>query len=168
MIYWIIGIIIVLVVLWIGLRRRTPRSPLDIEGKLIWVDRGNSTAIFTNDAFYVCGKPDLIYKQKQGTLAVEYKSRSGPVYESDIVQAKVAALATRGSKRYRVDRIMIKTKSTERYVDLPADDSALYQQVERYVETVRMAKRGGMLTASPTVPKCRSCGYRTPCADSLA
>lgn len=168
MIHWTIGILIALILLWIGLRRRRPRSPLDIEGKLIWLDKGNSTSTFTNDEFYVCGKPDLIYRQKQGNLAVEYKSRNGPVYESDIVQAKVAALAARGSRRYRVDRIMIKTRSTERYIDLPAEDALLYREVERYVEMVRTAKAGGVLTASPTVPKCRSCGYRTPCAESLA
>ncbi len=168
MTHWMIGILIALVLLWIGLRRRSRRSPLDVEGKLIWLDKEGSAASFTNDEFYVCGKPDFIYKQKRGILAIEYKSRNGPVFESDIVQAKVAALAARGSRRDRVERILIKTRSTERYVDLPAEDAQLYREVERYVEMVRTAKEGGVLTASPTVPKCRSCGYRTPCADSLA
>ena len=168
MIHWMIGILITLVLIWIGLRRRSRRSPLDVEGKLIWLDKEGSAASFTNAEFYVCGKPDFIYKQKRGILAIEYKSRNGPVFESDIVQAKVAALAARGSRLYRVDRIMIKTRSTERYIDLPAEDAQLYREVERYVEMVRIAKEGGVLTASPTVQKCRSCGYRTPCADSLA
>lgn len=168
MIHWMIGIFLVLILLWIGQRLLRSRPPVDVEGKLIWLDRGGSKDTFTNTEFYVCGKPDFIYKQKRGILAVEYKSRNGPVYESDIVQAKVAALAARGSKRYRIDRIMIKTNSTERFVDLPAEDDVLYQEVKRHVEMVRVAKAGGMLMASPTVPKCRSCGYRTPCAESVA
>ena len=69
------------------------RSGLGIEGKLIWMDKGRSTKPFFNQVFEVLGKPDLMYRVRGGVLAVEYKSRRGPVFKSDVVQAKCAALA---------------------------------------------------------------------------
>ena len=71
------------------------RSDLGIEGKLIWMDKGRSTKPFFNQVFEVLGKPDLMYRVRGGVLAVEYKSRRGPVFKSDVVQAKCAALAAR-------------------------------------------------------------------------
>ena len=73
------------------------RSDLGIEGKLIWMDKGRSTKPFFNQVFEVLGKPDLMYRVRGGVLAVEYKSRRGPVFKSDVVQAKCAALAARGN-----------------------------------------------------------------------
>ena len=85
----------------------TTKSDLRIKGKLIWVDRGRSTKPFFNRVFEVLGKPDLMYQVFGGVLAVEYKSRKGPVFKSDVVQAKCAALAARGNG-YKVIRILPK------------------------------------------------------------
>src|SRR4051794_13793424 len=72
------------------------QNPFGISGKLIWTDKGKLTKSFYNNDFEVFGKPDFLYREREEIIAVEFKSRFGPVFESDIVQAKAAALAARG------------------------------------------------------------------------
>tara|TARA_R110002167_G_scaffold204404_1_gene408439 strand:- start:6246 stop:6764 length:519 start_codon:yes stop_codon:yes gene_type:complete len=139
------------------------KDPLGINGKLIWVDRGRKTKPFFNKEFRVLGKPDLMYKlASSGVLAVEYKSRKGRIYESDVVQAKTAALAARGDG-YRVSQILVKTKGTQQYFNLPASDSALFQEIQQYVAYTRAAKQGINLKALPQRYKCKTCAYSQGC-----
>ena len=140
----------------------TTKDSLSIEGKLIWIDRGRSTKPFFNKAFEVLGKPDLMYRVLGGVLAVEYKSRKGPVFKSDMVQAKCAALAARGSG-YRVIRILLKTATIEQYIDLPKNDKALFNEIKAFVTLTRQAKSGGKMSAWPNVGKCRGCAYKHEC-----
>ncbi|UZE97249.1 PD-(D/E)XK nuclease family protein [Alkalimarinus alittae] len=142
------------------------RNKLGIEGKLIWVDKGRKTNPFFNRVFEVLGKPDLMYKIKGGILAVEYKSRKGTnIYQSDIVQAKTAALAARG-EGYKVIRILIKTGSKDQYINLPSSDKALFDEVKQYVDITRSAHRGTALKAWPNKFKCRSCAFNHSCSHS--
>lgn len=136
------------------------RDRLDINGKLIWVDKGKSTKPFFNKKFEVLGKPDLMYKIKGGILAVEYKSRKGNIFLSDIIQAKTAALAARDS--YKVTRILVKTATTQKYFDLPGD-KALFNEIKDYVCAVRNSRKGKKMKALPNKFKCRSCAYANDC-----
>ena len=103
-----------------------------------------------------------MYKQSSGVLAVEYKSRNSNIYESDIVQAKTAALAARG-QGYKVNRILIKTKKTEKYITLPISDRVLFSQIKTYVDIVRDARKGKPLNASASHFKCKHCAYANVC-----
>jgi len=143
-----------------------PKNRLGINGKLVWVDEGRNTKPFFNKQFEVLGKPDLMYKIKNGVLAVEYKSRMSVIYQSDIVQAKSAALAARGSG-YNVIRILLKTTKTEKYIDLPQSDQKLYKDIESFVSIARRAKKGYPMKALPNVFKCRSCAYAGSCKHSV-
>ncbi len=139
-----------------------PRNKLGIDGSLIWTDTGKTTEPFFNHNFKVFGKPDLMYKIRSGVLAVEYKSRKGRIYTSDIVQAKSAALAARGSG-YHVTKILVRTKTKENYFDLPRNDLALYKEIEVSANHAREAKTGKSMNASPSHFKCRACAYRMKC-----
>ncbi|MDG9669613.1 hypothetical protein ONV78_17885 [Hahella sp. CR1] len=140
-------------------------DPLGIDGKLVWIDRGRQTKPFFNRSFGVFGKPDLIYRIARGFLAVEYKSRRGVIYESDIVQAKVAALAARGAG-YRVTQVLVRTDATERYIDLPASDKELYNEVGIFIEIARQAKAGMKMPAKPNRAKCGACAYKLDCSQA--
>lgn len=161
-----IAILIAILIIYWARTRNPGFAKLGIEGRLIWIDRGRKTGTLYNRTYGVSGKPDFIFRQRSGLLGVEYKSRRGPVYESDIVQAKVAALAARG-EGYAIASILIKTASMEKWIDLPPSDSNLYKDIESFVELVRRGKMGAPLKAKPTVGKCRSCGYRLPCTERM-
>ena len=138
------------------------KNNLGIEGKLIWVDKGRGTKPFFNRAYEVLGKPDLMYHVRDGVLAVEYKSRQGQVYESDVVQAKCAALAARGDN-YKVVRILVKTATQEKYINLPRSDKELFQEIKSYVTLTRKSKNGIKMKAWPNQAKCKSCAYKNQC-----
>lgn len=135
---------------------------LGVAGKVIWIDIGKKTTPFFNNTFSVLGKPDLMYKVKGGILAVEYKDRGRGIYNSDIVQAKCAALAARG-EGFKVIRVLIKNRSEDRYIELPPSDHALYKQIERYILLSRKAKNGEKMQAQPERHKCRACSLKLSC-----
>jgi len=82
-----------------------------------------------------------MYRTKNGILAVEFKSRKGRVFSSDIVQAKCASLAARGAG-YKVIEILVKTAREERYITLPRSDTDLFHEIQPKVAMARKAKRG--------------------------
>ena len=138
------------------------KDKLGIKGKLIWTDEGRQTKPFFNNVYDVLGKPDLMYKIKGGILAVEYKSRKGDIFESDIVQTKCASLAARGSG-YNVIKILVITAKREQYFDLPRSDKALFKEIEPYVVYTRQSKAGCKLPATPGPYKCKSCAFNYKC-----
>lgn len=135
---------------------------LGITGKLIWIDKGNATKPFFNNDYKVLGKPDLMYRIPGGVLAVEYKNRRSGIYNSDIIQAKSAALAARGSG-YKVTRILVKTKTQQQYFSLPKKNTVLFSEIEKYVSLTRCAKTGSNMKAVPSTMKCRNCAFMHKC-----
>lgn len=145
-----------------------PENPLGIAGKLIWVDRGRQTKPFFNRQYKVLGKPDLMYQlDEDGVMAVEYKSRNGRIFESDIAQGKAAALAARGAG-YDVRHLLVKTSKTEQRFALPQCNDQLYGDIKEFVKCARSAKRGHVVTAKPQRYKCRTCAYGQSCQSSAA
>lgn len=169
MIHELIFLVAVVIFIAIAWRHRRTNSidELGIEGDLIWIDEGRHTKPFFNGAFKVFGKPDAIYRTRAGVTAVEYKSRNGPVFESDVTQAKCAALASRG-EGYQVVDILVKTAGAKRHIKLPKSDRALYQDIEESVVLARRAKLGKAVPSAPSGSKCRSCAYREDCKHAAA
>ncbi len=149
-IYVIAGLILLTIIYKIiTWNKRNRTNSLDIDGTLIWIDNGQQTKPFFNQKYKIMGKPDLLYKMnKGGILAVEYKHRFKNIYNSDIVQAQCAALAARGDN-YSVNAILVKTKNTEKYIELPSIDNELYGIIQKYILSARKAKHGNNLSASP-------------------
>jgi len=164
--YLLLGLVILVVVFKFLVKVFGRTNKLGIQGKLIWVDKGTHVKPFFNSAFEVLGKPDLMYQIPDGVLAVEYKSRQGPVFESDIVQAKCAALAARGGG-YKVVKVLVKTATTEEYLALPKGDKALFAEIKGYVDIARRAKVGAEMEARPDSGKCRGCAFRYGCRYSV-
>jgi CRISPR/Cas system-associated exonuclease Cas4 (RecB family) len=162
---WLIFLAFFVIYLVILNARRGRRHSTDSEvGDLIWVDEGRHVKPFFHNGFKVVGKPDAMYNKNGLITAIEYKSRRGPVFESDWVQAFTAALAARGSG-FKVRQVVVKTKSEQKAFDLPKEDLALFNIVRPFVERVRSIQNGGYGEASPSKPKCRACAYRLECRD---
>lgn len=138
------------------------KDELGIAGELVWIDRGKNTKPFFNREYRIFGKPDLMYQIKNGILAVEYKGRKNNIYKADIIQGMTASLAARG-QGYKVNRLLVRTDGSERYIDLPSSDRALYKLVSENIEIVREAKRGKALSANPAYYKCLNCAYSDAC-----
>lgn len=161
-----IAVVAVLFIVW-RQRRDSLVDELGIEGDLIWIDGVRHTKPFFNRAFKVFGKPDALYRTRTGVLSVEYKSRNGPVFESDVTQAFCAALAARGDG-YRVTEVLIKTSAVQEIFKLPSSDKALFDRIQPAVAHARQAKFGHAVPSRPELKKCRSCGFRGDCNDSAA
>jgi len=157
---WLVMIVLVVVV-WLHFRGSDDNN-LGIKGKLVWTDHGRQTKPFFNRTFEVFGKPDLMYRTKDGILAVEFKSRKGRVFLSDIVQAKCASLAARGAG-YKVTEILVKTAREERYITLLSSDTALFNEIQPRVAMARKAKRGDQVPSFPEKNKCFSCAHNSSC-----
>jgi len=162
----VVAVVAVLVVVW-RQRRVSFVDELSIEGDLIWIDNGSHTKPFFNGVFKVFGKPDALYRTRTGVVAVEYKSRNGPVFDSDITQAFCAALAARGDG-YRVTQVLIKTSAVQKMFKLPPSDKALFDLIQPAVAHARQAKYGHAVPSRPEFKKCRSCGFRGNCEHSAA
>lgn len=163
---WLLFLIIFVIYFLILNARRGGRRPSDpLLGELVWVDEGRHVKPFFHNGFKVLGKPDAIYNNSGLVTALEYKSRRGPVFDSDWVQAFTAALAARGAG-YKVRQVVVKTKADEKTFELPKEDRALYRIVQHYVETARHIKKGGTGEANPSKTKCRACAYRSGCEHS--
>ena len=161
---WLIGfvtLVVVIVVVWLHFRGFDDNN-LGIKGKLVWTDHGRQTKPFFNRTFEVFGKPDLMYQTNDGILAVEFKSRKGRVFSSDIVQAKCASLAARGAG-YKVVEILVKTAREERYITLPRSDTDLFHEIQPKVAMARRAKRGDQVPSFPERNKCFSCAHNSSC-----
>lgn len=158
---WLIAIIIYVVV-----TKTRPTNKLGIKGKLVWYDKNNRKKPFFNKKYKVFGKPDLIYKTLQGYLLVEFKSRKGGIFESDITQAKAAALAARYNG-YKISDILIKTATEEKYITIPTLDSELHDDIESAIKIARLAKNGSALKALPYPRKCRACAFNHDCHYSV-
>jgi len=162
--YVIAGLILLTIIYkFITWNKRNKTGSLDIDGTLIWIDNGQQTKPFFNQKYKILGKPDLLYKMnKGGVLAVEYKHRFKNIYNSDIVQAQCAALAARG-EGYNVKTILIKTKNSKKYIELPKSDNRLFDLIQEHIIYARKAKSGEYLHASPNQYKCRDCAYNSNC-----
>lgn len=156
-----IGTIYILWLLWERFFKRG-HNELGIEGKLVWIDKGKHTKPFFNQEYRVLGKPDLMYRNNAGIMAVEYKSRNANIYESDIIQGLTASLAARGNG-FNVQSLLIKTDKNERFMRLPRSDNELFRMVQKQVSTVRKAKSGASLPSNPHYYKCLHCAYSESC-----
>lgn len=120
-------------------KKTTGREELDELGKLVWIDEGLDTKPFFNQEYRILAMPDAIYSKNGNVTVVEYKSRNGPVLESDVIQGLTACLAVK-SAGYKVRDLMVITGQETKTVSVPEAAKSLYQMVANYVEGAREIK----------------------------
>lgn len=159
-------LLLALPIAYMAFRPRYNKS-LGLHGKLIWTDKGKKTASFRNKKFFVFGKPDFIYKTKYGLTAVEYKSRNGGIYLSDIIQVMTASLSARGAGK-KIKHAIVITNTQRKEITLPKSDKQLYSKIQSYVEIVRQAENGNSMPSTPNKYKCMSCAFTNSCNDRVS
>ena len=140
-------------------------SPSVKEDRVLYQDKGLRSKVFTNKKFGIAAKPDLILRTQEGDVVVEYKGRIRGIYQSDIAEAKAAALASRS--KYKIVAIQIKTQTESQVFYLPKDDNALYSEIKDYIEMARVAETNH-LPASPQKFKCKGFPVNQSCSESAA
>lgn len=139
------------------------RSDGDSE-RIVYKDTGPKSRVFVNKKYKVAAKPDLIIKNIDGFIGVEFKSRQYGIYESDIVEAKAAALAARS--KYPIYAIQIKNQNQNKVIVLPKSNDDLYREIERYILLASQA-HSKLLPASPHTMKCKSCPVKMSCNERI-
>ena len=154
--------------LFISFKRHDVRDIPSVAGKNVWLDKGRETKAFYHKRYGIAAKPDAIQKVDGQLEAVEYKSRYGQVFESDIVQLKAASLAARANG-YAISHGVVKTSSTSKRFALPRSDAELFEQIKPFYDQVKMIKanRQAAVSSNPHQRKCHACGYSERCPDAL-
>ena len=132
--------------------------------RVIYKDTGPNARVFVNKKYKVAAKPDLILKNIDGYIGVEFKSRKYGIYESDIVEAKAAALAARS--KYPIFAIQVKNQTQNKVIVLPKSNADLFREIEGYISLASQA-RLRLLPATPHPMKCKSCPEKMSCNESF-
>ena len=131
---------------------------------IVYQDEGKRSKVFINKKFGVAAKPDIILNTIDGYICTEYKGRKKGIYESDIIEAKAAALAVRS--KYPIVAIQIKNQTESRVYPLPKSDKELYEHIRQYKEMADVA-HSQLLPAKPNRPKCHTCPVKSSCNESV-
>lgn len=143
---------------------KLPNTPYGFKAKLLFIDDGSIRGFaFYNKKLRLGATPDVIYRKNNNkALMTELKSRKGPVYESDIAQAKAGILATNG--KYKFDQIFIKTSTHQQFIDLPSSIRALEKEMMPLIKMARDIKIGKRVTQKNiSRNKCLSCRHFKKC-----
>ncbi|MDX7766850.1 CRISPR-associated protein Cas4 [Aeromonas caviae] len=160
---FLIAFVVFVALLYLA-RRRSHRlgSPLGIEGKIVYADQGRKSKLFINKKYGITAKPDFIIATQNGqNVMVEYKSRAGRVYQSDIVQLLASVLAARSEMP--IHRAVVVTKGTRREVVLGSDEQ-IFKEISKFVLLARRAQEGEIIKIFSSHPGvCRSCSVAHSC-----
>ncbi|MCE2573859.1 hypothetical protein [Motilimonas eburnea] len=107
-------------------------------------------------------KPDHIFQLNDGSKGVvEYKSRYGEVYDSDVAQTLASVLAARTS--HNIKWATIYTKNSKKDVSL-GSDAEIWQKIKHLHENVLIAKSGKVINQyNPNPKKCAKCAMKLNC-----
>ncbi len=132
-------------------------------GKLVYADQGQRSRLFINKFFLISAKPDFIYKIGfRKYEVVEYKSRMGKVYESDIVQTKASVIAARS--KFNVRKALICTKGETLEIDVDKSSAEIYKEIKKETELARKIKsKVYVAECTKDKYKCNSCSMRKHC-----
>lgn len=160
---FLIAFVVFVALLYLARRRsHRPGSPLGIEGKIVYADQGRKSKLFINKKYGITAKPDFIIATQNGqNVMVEYKSRAGRVYQSDIVQLLASVLAARSEMP--IHRAVVVTKGTRREVVLGSNEQ-IFKEISKFVLLARRAQEGEIIKIFSSHPGvCRSCSVAHSC-----
>jgi hypothetical protein len=153
------------ILLWVKKRLFSDfeKTPFGFKAQLIYSDRGKKSKIFTCDRFGLSAKPDFVYRLANGTFVlIEYKSREGRVYPSDIQQVMAAIIATRSM--YPISQAYVYTDTTNLAVDATMSDEALFDNIKQNVYLTRRIKEGKKVEVCyKSEYKCNTCSMKENC-----
>lgn len=163
MMAFLIAFVVFVALLYLaGRRSHRTSSPLGVKGKIIYADQGRKSKLFINRKYGITAKPDFIITTPNGeNMMVEYKSRTGRVYQSDIVQLLASVLAARSEMPNH--RAVVVTKGTRREIELGSDEH-IFREISKFVLLARRAQEGEIIKIFSSHPGvCRTCSVANSC-----
>ena len=162
--------LIVAVLAWLIGRSLLARTGLPVRN-ILYADVGSTfpqTGPLTSQRYGLSGRPDYLVRLTDGIAPIEVKScrapASGRPYEGHIFQLAAYCLLVED-----VFGAMSRTDSSTTRTSIHVDFTpSLRASVLALLNEMRSAKRGEELHIDHNRPgKCRSCGFRTACGESL-
>jgi CRISPR-associated exonuclease Cas4 len=171
MTWLILGASAAILVLAFLLRRHAQRrlAALDLAGEVVYWDDGAAAEVLVSHQHGLTGKPDYISREGEELIPVERKSRSvsaAGAYEGEIVQLAAYCLLVeeRFGKPVRRGQLLYQNRSLEVLYD-----DRLRRKLLDAVAELRSAEAMDDVARSHNSPaRCRGCGFRQSCRDSLA
>jgi CRISPR-associated exonuclease Cas4 len=141
--------------------------------KVLYADVGTSlpqSVPLTSRRYGLTGKPDYLVRVVDGLVPVEVKSakspNSGRPYDGHLFQLAGYGLLVEDVYRVSVPYGLIRYEDRTIRVELTPD---LRGRLLEIVNEIHAANRGGECHISHShVGRCRSCGFRSVCGESLA
>ena len=171
MIWLILAASTVILVLSFMLRRHAEGTltAVNMTGEVVYSDRGADDEVLVSHVHGLSGKPDYILSRDGELIPVERKSRSvsaAGAYEGEILQLAAYCLLVeeRFGKPVRHGQLAYQNRSLE----IVFDDELRGKLLDA-VSALKSAESAGDVARSHNSPvRCRGCGFRLNCRDSLA
>lgn len=165
----VIGLILLALLLWLLSSRLRKDSGLP-EGDVIYSDTGawqrNAQTLFSQ-THQLSGKPDYLVRDGDLVVPVEVKSSAAPARPRDghVLQLAAYCLLVEEQMGVRVQRGIIQYADRRFVIDYTP---ALHARLLGTVEAMRGDLEAGGAARSHNQPgRCRSCGVREACDESL-
>lgn len=98
---------------------------------------------------------------------VEYKSRKGKIYPSDIAQLKASVIAARS--RYNITKAYVSTDGEIKEVNVNKSNTVLFEEIkEAYELTVAIVSGKTVTVCYKSKYKCPTCSMRAHCEFSVS
>ncbi len=154
---------------YLGEKKRLERekgldNPFSMYGQLVYADgQSKKSRSFVNKRFGLCAKPDFIFRNEHGTYTlIEYKSRQGKVYQSDIQQTIASVMAAR--TKFNITEAYVHTDNFRMAIDAGKSNAELYSVIERNADLTRDIKSGRQVNiTNGSQYKCPTCSMKHKC-----
>ena len=163
--------LIAAVLAWLAGRRLLEHTGLPVRN-ILYADVGSTfpqTGPLTSQRYGLSGKPDYLVRLTEGIAPIEVKScrapASGRPYEGHIFQLAAYCLLVEDVFGAHVPHGLVNYEDRSIQVDFTP---SLRASLLELLNEMRAAKGGEELHIDHNRPgKCRSCGFRTVCGESL-
>ena len=160
-----------LVLLGVLLRASAKRQAgaFDLSDQILYADTGESSAdLLVSERHHLIGRPDYILVEHGEHIPVERKSRmlthSGP-HESERLQLAAYCLLVEERQGRPVSRGRLQYQNTT--LDIPFDDALRRKLLATLAAIDSCANVADVRRSHPSPARCRGCGFRTDCTESL-
>jgi CRISPR-associated exonuclease Cas4 len=161
--------VLILLAAVLGIRARHQREALGLSAEIVYGAEYVEAELFISETQGLVGKPDYIIQVGDDYVPVERKSRqvsqAGP-HESEVLQ--LAAYCLLVEERFGRSISQGRLQYANRSIDIPFDQ-ALREMLQASLRRLRDAETLADVPRNHrSQAKCRGCGFRDVCTDSLA
>ena len=171
MIWLILASLLILTAAWLVRRYASSRAAtLGLAGELVYSDEEDRGELLVSETHGLVGRPDYIRRESGELIPVERKSRqvtsAGP-YDGEILQ--LAAYCLLVEERFGVTVRYGQLQYANRSVDIEFDPG-LRAKLLSTIESIAaaMARNEDVARSHNQAARCRACGFRKSCDQSLA